>query len=108
MINENLDVFTSGEFGQLCLIDGVEIWGIFDENYDTFFAENPLNSDGKNITLLVQTNRVGVSDRSPVLDEARIVAHGNEVRVGDRLFSVVSIQPIDDGKFSNLILKELT
>ena len=90
---EDLDIFTNGLFGQLVTIDGLQIVGIFDENFDVYGLGN-VNAEGKNITLLVQTSQV-VN-----------VAHGSSVTIGTRYFEVVGIQPIDDGKLTNLVLKE--
>lgn len=95
MLDEDLDIFTSREFGQQFLIEGKKVFGIFDESYYNLFPGSSIDSEGRNITLLVQTNML--------VD----VSLGASVSGDNRQFSIVSIQPIDDGLFTNLILKEL-
>ena len=94
MFEENLDIFTSREFGQAALIDGAEIWGIFDENYEPIMNSN-MPAEGKHICFQVQSNHI------------KDVAHGTEVKIYDRTFEVVNIKPIDDGLLTDLILKEI-
>ena len=93
-LTENLSLFTQGVFAEKALINGVEIWGVLDENYDPMFNPDGLTSEGKNITFLVCS------------EEIKDINHGAVVKVVKRTFEVVNIQPIDDGKLSNLILKE--
>lgn len=94
MIDENLDIFTTGIFATVATIDGVKISGIFDENYEPMFDSN-LPSEGKKVTFQVQS--------SQIVD----VEHGSEVELNNRAFEVAGIQPVDDGKMTNLILKEV-
>lgn len=101
MLNEDLDIFTKGEFGQLALVDGVEVSGIFDESYQQSFDFSTLSNfgaEGRNFTFKAQS------------DEVVAVEHGStvELLLTSRLFEVVGVQPIHDGKFTNLILKEIT
>ena len=94
MLEENLDIFTSGEFGQAALIDGVEVWGIFDENYEPIMNSN-IPTEGKHICFQVQSNHI------------KDVNHGSEVKIYNRSFEVVNIKPIDDGLLTDLFLKEI-
>ncbi|MDJ0900253.1 MAG: hypothetical protein QNJ55_15725 [Xenococcus sp. MO_188.B8] len=93
-LEENLDIFTKGEFSSPALIDGVEVWGIFDEEYAQAFGINTLNSEGRAISFQTQTS------------EITEVNHGSRVELNDRVYEVIQIQPIDDGKLTDLILKE--
>ncbi len=93
MFEEDLDIFTMGDFGQPALIDGVEVWGIFDENYEPMF-DSGIPTEGKNICFKVQS------------DQINHVVHGSNVELKGRNFEVINIKPIDDGKLTDLILKE--
>ena len=95
MFEENLDIFTKGEFSSFALIDGVEVWGIFDEEYARSFGMNSFNSEGRIISFQTQTSEIVE------------VEHGSEVELNDKVYQVIQIQPIDDGKLTDLILKEI-
>ena len=95
MLEENLDIFTKGEFASLALIDGVEVWGIFDEEYAQTFGLNQFNSEGRAFSFQTQTAEISA------------VQHGSKVELNDKVYEVTNIQPIDDGKLSDLILKEI-
>jgi hypothetical protein len=92
MLTENLDLFVKGIFGETATIDGVEVWGVFDESYSPMFEGGV--AEGRNITLLVKSNDVF------------FVSHGSSVNLKGRYFEVINYYPIDDGKLTNLILKE--
>jgi hypothetical protein len=94
MLAENLDLFVKGVFGETAIIDGVEVWGVMDENYDPMFDSSGLIAEGKNITFLAKT-----------LDTF-FVEHFSSVRLRSRFFEVTNIRLIDDGRFTTLILKE--
>ena len=94
MFEENLDIFTKGEFSSLALIDGVEVWGIFDEEYAQAFGMNTFNSEGRAISFQTQTSEIAA------------VKHGSRVELNNKVYEVVQIQPVDDGKLTDLILKE--
>ena len=94
MIQENLDLFIKGIFGETALIDGVEVWGLFDESYEPLFDPSGLQTEGKNITFLVKTEAVF------------FVNHSSSVALRTRLFEVVNKKLIDDGKLTTLLLKE--
>ena len=91
---ENLDIFTKGEFASPALIDGVEVWGIFDEEYAQAFGINNFNSEGRAFSFQTQTS------------EITEVKHGSKVELDGKVYEVIQIQPIDDGKLTDLILKE--
>lgn len=94
MLQENLDLFVKGVFGETALIDGVEVWGLFDESYDPLFDGHGLQTEGKNITFLVKTEAVF------------FVNHSSSVNLRSRFFEVISRKPIDDGKLTTLLLRE--
>jgi hypothetical protein len=93
MLDENLDIFTTGIFATQAKIDGVKISGIFDENYEPMFDSN-LPSEGKKVVFHVQSSQI-------------VDVHGSEVELNNRTFEVTGVQPVDDGKMTNLILKEV-
>ena len=104
MKNENLDVFFC-EFAITAELDSeeselTEIKGIFDEEYTLMFAnnigdQNLQTSEGKQITFAVASA------------EATDIHHGDELEIEGRTYEIVGIQPFDDGKLTDLILKEL-
>lgn len=95
MIEEDLDLFVKGEFGIAAIINGAEIWGLFDESYEPSFDMGITES--KKVTLQVVSGEIGG------------LSHGMSVELvtSSRLFEIVGIQPIDDGKLTNLVLREL-
>ncbi|MEM9271519.1 MAG: hypothetical protein AAGA80_00960 [Cyanobacteria bacterium P01_F01_bin.143] len=94
MFEENLDVLTKGEFASPALIDGIEVWGIFDEESAQTFGLDQFNSEGRAISFQTQTA------------EITFVNHGSKVELNSKVYKVTNIQPIDDGKLTDLILKE--
>ena len=92
---ENLDIFTKGEFASAAVIDEVEAWGIFDEEYAQAFGMNQFNSEGRAFSFQTQTA------------EITRVKHGSRVELNGKVYEVIQIQPIDDGKLTDLILKEI-
>ena len=95
MFEENLDVFTKGEFASLAVIDGIEVWGIFDEESAQTFGLDQFNSEGRVISFQTQTSEIAE------------VEHGSEVELNGKTYEVNEIRPIDDGKLTDLILKEI-
>jgi hypothetical protein len=98
-VNENLDLFTKSAFAEASVIDGVEVWGIFDENYQELFGSDysnatSLSAEGRHFSFCVQTAQIAH------------VHHGAIAIIRDRNFKVTGIQPIDDGAMTDLILKE--
>lgn len=97
MLREDLNIFTRGEFGVVALINGIEVYGLFDESYEPSFDMGGTGTESKKITFLIKSeDRRGISHGSPF-----------ELAIAQRLFEVVGVQPIGDGKLINLILKEL-
>ena len=97
MFQEDLNVFTGGEFGQTAIVNGVELSGIFDGYYEQGFdLASSQPTEGRKYCLKVQTKQVvGLN-------------HGALVTTDDRQFEVVGVQPCrPDGKLTDLILKEL-
>ncbi|WP_319419472.1 head-tail joining protein [Pleurocapsa sp. FMAR1] len=96
--SEDLSIFIDNEFSTLATVVStnsslIELSGILDLNYDPIFNGQGV-SEGKQITFLVETVSV------------------HDLRSGDRLiikgknYLIKGIQPIEDGKLTNLILKE--
>lgn len=90
-MDEDLSVFFD-EFSSTAVINGVELKGIFEEQYAPAFDSQ---TEGDRITFLIPT----VS--------AKAINHGDAVDIGDREFEVKGKQKIDDGKLTELILKEV-
>lgn len=97
MVRDDLDIFTKGEFGIVALINGIEVYGLFDESYEPSFDMGGIPTESKKITFLIKS------------EEASGISHGFpfELATTKRLFEVVGVQPIGDGRLTNLILKEL-
>jgi hypothetical protein len=94
MLQENLDLFVKGIFGETAIIDGVEVWGVMDENHEAMFGDSGLSSEGKNITFLVKSSDIF------------FVNNGSSVSLRSRFFEVINSRLIDDGKLTLLVLKE--
>ena len=91
-MEEDLSIFLEGEFSSTAVINGVELKGIFEEQYASAFDSQ---TEGDRITFLIST----VS--------ARNINHGDSVDIGERYFKVKGKQKIEDGKLTELILKEI-
>ncbi len=91
-MEEDLSVFFENEFGSTAVINGVELKGILDESYAPAFDSA---TEGDRISLLIQTS------------QARNINHGDSVEIGERNFLVKGKQKIEDGKLTELILKEV-
>ena len=91
-MEEDLSVFLEGEFSSTAVINGVELKGIFEEQYAPAFDNS---TEGDRISFLIST----------VL--AIDINHGDAVDISDREFEVKGKQKIDDGKLTELILKEI-
>ena len=100
-MDENLDLFTKGEFSTTALVDSAtssyfSLSGIFDERYENLFdgyAEGQ-SSGGRKYCLRVQTAEA---------DELRV---GDRLRIQDRNYQIVSLEPKFDGSLTYLILKQ--
>ncbi len=91
-MQEDLSVFTEGEFSSTAVINGVELKGIFDESYSPAFDST---TEGDRISFLIQTV------------QALEINHGDSVELEEREFEVKGKQKIEDGKLTELILKEI-
>ena len=91
MIEENLDVFLDTPFSSTAIINGVELKGIFEEQYAPAYDSQ---TEGDRISFLIST------------ETAQDINQGDPVGIGDREFEVKGKQKIDDGKFTELILKQ--
>ena len=99
MFQEDLSVFLDGLFSSTAIINGVELNGIFNEEYAPAFEGE---TEGDRITFLVSTL------------EAQEINHGDSVAIGGleenrfagRSFRVKGKEKIGDGKLTELILKE--
>ena len=91
-MEEDLSVFLEGEFSSTAVINGVELKGIFEEQYAPAFDSA---TEGDRISLLIQTT------------QAKNINHGDPVEIGEREFKVKGKQKIEDGKLTELILKEV-
>lgn len=96
MIEEDLDLFTKGEFGIAALINGVEVWGLLDEYHDPLSLSDTF-TEGRKFCFRVSSSEIsGIEHGFPL-----------EIVSSSRLFEVVGVQPQSDGSLTNLILKEL-
>lgn len=99
MLNENLDVFFQAPFGQAAVLTvgtaaPVEVWGVLDEAFMPVL-EPGVATEGRRITFATQTTAVSG------------VSHGDGLQIEDRSFEVVGIEPISDGKVTDLVLKDV-
>ena len=95
MIEDDLDRYFC-DFGEPVIIDGREIVGIFDEQYQEAFDYSPssMSSEGRVFGLRCQSAQIDFA------------VHGSTVLIGDRQFTIVKICPEDEGKITRLELKE--
>ena len=98
MKNENLDVFFS-DFAIVAELDSEEsaldeIKGILDIEYVPMFDNDGQATEGKQITFAI------------VSAEATDIHHGDGLEIEGQTYEIVGIQPIDDGKITDLILCE--
>ena len=92
-MEEDLSVFLEGEFSSISIINEVELSGIFNEEHSPAFDGS---TEGDRITFLVSTA------------QARKISYGDSVEIDDRNFRVRGKEKIDDGIFTELVLKEVT
>ena len=97
---EDLDVFTHQEFSTIAQVDSatavlIELSGIFDENYqDMFSGFGNQGSEGRNFCFKVQTSFTDGLKR------------GDRLTINGKTYQIVSLQPMHDGKLTNIILKQ--
>ena len=88
-LTENLDAFLD-EFAVTFTVAGNSFKGIFElENSPIGFGV-----EGRRITLTVKTT------------DTNSINHGTSLAVGAKTYTVIGFEPIDDGKFTDLVLKE--
>ena len=102
--SENLNIFFS-DFAVVAELDSeeselTEIKGILDEEYtlmfDSGYKDDGLQTtEGRQITFAIQSV------------EATDIHHGDGLEIEGRTYEIVGIQPFDDGKLTDLILKEI-
>ncbi len=96
--SENLNIFFS-DFAVTAELDSEEseldeLTGILDIEYVPMFDNDGQATEGRQITFAVMSH------------EATDIHHGDEIEIEGRTYSIVGVQPFDDGKFTDLILKE--
>ena len=96
--SENLNIFFS-DFAVTAELDSEEseldeITGILDIEYVPMFDNDGQAKEGRQITFAVATT------------EATDIHHGDGLEIEGRTYEIVGIQPFDDGKLTDLILKE--
>ena len=98
-LNEDLSIFFC-DLATVASLDSSEseldeITGILDIEYVPMFDNDGQATEGRQITFAVATA------------EATDIHHGDELELEGRTYAIVGIQPFDDGKLTDLILKEL-
>lgn len=95
---EDLDLFTSGEFSTVALINGdgaKTISGIFDENYqDGFGGFDAPTTEGRKYCFQTQSEAVSYLNR------------GDRLNIYGKNYRAVSFQPVFDGRLTNIVLKQ--
>lgn len=97
--SENLNIFFC-DFAIVAELDSEEseleeITGILDIEYVPMFDNDGQGTEGRQITFAIQSV------------EATDIHHGDGLEIEGRTYEIVGIQPFDDGKLTDLILKEL-
>ena len=88
-LTENLDPFLD-EFAVNVMANGNSFKGIFEvENSPIGFGV-----EGRRITLTIKTT------------DTNNINHGTALVVGAKTYTVIGLEPVDDGKFTDLVLKE--
>jgi|GEM_PF-6184024 len=109
-MDENLDIFTSGVFSSVAIIDGDRVSGIFDESYSPGY-ETATVVEGDRITFLIQTIQANKVSHGDSLDfeerEFDERPRAADRRKGTREFEVIGKEKVGDGKMTELVLKEL-
>ena len=95
--DENLDIFTQGEFSTVALVNGTtELTGIFDQNYQAMFDQFASQSvEGRRFCFRVQTKLI------------EDLEHGDRLTIKDKSYQVVGIEPVYDGAITEIILKHV-
>ena len=100
---ENLDIITAGEFSTVAYVHSAkvvqapaQIQGIYDNRAEPIFDAVGMEQtvEGRRITFLVQTA------------DTEYLRHGDQLSIDGNNHAIVGIDPTDDGKLSELVLKE--
>lgn len=90
-LTENLNVFFTDFATTATLADGTTVEVIFDYKYSEFLSE----TEGREVTALLPAQNLGA------------IAIADVIEIDSRAFEVQSIQPQNDEKITELLLKEL-
>lgn len=93
-MQENLDLFLNEFADQATLTQGVtstSIKVIFDRQYA---GGLDINVEGRSLIALCKTSDVGT------------VRHGHTLTLATKVYTIVGVQPVQDGKFTELVLRE--
>lgn len=91
MLVEDLSIFL-GDFGEPANLNNcAQVTVIFSSNYDPM----ALGADGRSIVALGRTEELGT------------VLQGDRLEIRNLYYTVVSAEPIQDGKFTRLQLEEV-
>ena len=95
MFKENLDIFTNESELAIAatLTQGSSsktIKILFDKGYQAF----SFGAEGRNIRAMAKTSDLGA------------IAHGDKLTIGFKTYTITRSEPIDDGAFTDLILRE--
>lgn len=88
-LTENLDAFLD-EFAVTFTVASNSFKGIFEVDNSPF----GFGIEGRRITLTAKTT------------DTNGINHGTALVVGAKTYTVIGLEPIDDGKFTELVLKE--
>lgn len=91
MFNENLDAFLE-DFGVIAVVNGGN--SSFFVFFDEFHSRMDIGVEGRSLIATAKTKDIANLN------------HGSMLIIADQMYQVVGIRPIDDGKFTELDLKE--
>lgn len=90
MLTENLDLFLS-DFGVNATLNGVTTLRVL---FEREYSPIEFGAEGHSITATTRTDAVSG------------VHHGDSLLIEGHTYKVIGIHPIQDGKFTELVLKE--
>jgi hypothetical protein len=91
MFNENLDAFLE-DFGVIAVVNGGN--NSFFVLFDEFHSRMDIGVEGRSLIATAKTENIANLN------------HGSMLIIANKSYEVVGIRPIDDGKFTELDLKE--
>lgn len=99
--NEDLTVFTAREFSSIAYVHSArvvqapsQIQGIYSKRAESLFDLEAQKTEGRRITLLVQTS------------DTEYLRHEDQLSINGNNHSIVGINPTHDGQLTELVLKE--